>query len=138
MFRALVLIKQSFREMFMLVHPQAVAPLKIAGQVVPNRVVYSVLAFIFLYFMTIVVLTFALLISGLDFVSAFTAVDRLRSTTPARASASSARQPTMPRSTTSRPGSARWRCSSAASRSSPSWCCSRRRSGANSPLQPWM
>jgi trk system potassium uptake protein TrkH len=73
-FRALVLIKQSFREMFILVHPQAVAPLKIAGNVIPNRAVYSVLAFIFMYFMTIVVLTFALLLSNLDFITAFTAV----------------------------------------------------------------
>jgi trk system potassium uptake protein TrkH len=64
MFRSLVLIKQSLREMFTLVHPQAVAPLKIANHVVPNRVVYSVLAFIFLYFMTIVVLTFGMLASG--------------------------------------------------------------------------
>jgi trk system potassium uptake protein TrkH len=74
MFRSLVLIKQSLREMFTLVHPQAVLPLKVAGNVVPNRVVYAVLAFIFLYFMAIAVLTFALLISGLDFVSAFSAV----------------------------------------------------------------
>jgi len=56
------------------VHPQAVMPLKIAGQAVPNGVVYSVLAFIFLYFMTITVLTFALLISGLDFMSAMSAI----------------------------------------------------------------
>jgi trk system potassium uptake protein TrkH len=74
MFRSLVLIKQSFREMFTLVHPAAVAPLKVAGQTVPNRVVYSVLAFIFLYFMTIVLLTFAMLISGLDFITAFSAI----------------------------------------------------------------
>jgi len=74
MFRSLVLIKQSFREMFTLVHPQAVAPLRIGGHIVPDRVVYSVLAFIFLYFMTIVILTFALLISGLDFISAFSAI----------------------------------------------------------------
>jgi trk system potassium uptake protein len=74
MFRSLVLIKQSFREMFTLVHPQAVAPLKIAGQVVGNRIVFSVLAFIFLYFMTIVILTFALLASGLDLTSAVTAI----------------------------------------------------------------
>ena len=74
MFRALILIKQFFREMFVLVHPQAVAPLKIAGHVVANRVVYSVLAFIFVYFMSVVVLTFALLISGLDFTSAVTAI----------------------------------------------------------------
>ena len=73
-FRALVLIKQSFREMFVLVHPQAVAPLKISGAVIPNRAVYSVLAFIFVYFMTIVVLTFAMLLSNLDFITAFTAV----------------------------------------------------------------
>jgi trk system potassium uptake protein TrkH len=74
MFRALVLIKQSLREMFTLVHPQAMAPLKISGNVVPNRVVYSVLAFVFLYFMTIVVLTLAMLISGLDFTSSLTAI----------------------------------------------------------------
>jgi trk system potassium uptake protein len=74
MFRALVLIKQSFREMFTLVHPQAVAPLKIARQVVSNRIVYSVLAFIFLYFMTVVLLTFALLASGLDLTSSVTAI----------------------------------------------------------------
>jgi trk system potassium uptake protein TrkH len=74
MFRTLVLIKQSFREMFTLVHPQAVTPLKINGVVVPNRVVYSVLAFIFLYFMTIVTLTFAMLASGMDLVSSLTAV----------------------------------------------------------------
>jgi trk system potassium uptake protein len=74
MFRTLVLLKQSVREMFTLVHPQAVAPLKIAGALVPNRVVYSILAFIFLYFMTIVTLTFAMLISGLDFLSAFSAI----------------------------------------------------------------
>jgi trk system potassium uptake protein TrkH len=74
MFRSLILIKQSLREMFSLVHPQAVAPLKIGGQMVPNGVVYSVLAFIFLYFMTIAVLSFAMLISGLDFMSALSAV----------------------------------------------------------------
>jgi trk system potassium uptake protein TrkH len=74
MFRSLILAKQSLREMFTLVHPQAVSPLKIAGQVVPNGVVYSVLAFLFLYFMTIAVLTFLLLISGMDFVSSISGI----------------------------------------------------------------
>ena len=73
-FRVLVLVKQSVREMFALVHPQAVAPLKIAGHLVSNRVVFSVLAFIFLYFITIVALTFALLVSGMDFLSAVSAI----------------------------------------------------------------
>jgi trk/ktr system potassium uptake protein len=73
LFRALIMIKQAFREMFVLVHPAAVAPLKIAGQVIPNRVIYSVLAFVFVYFMTVLLLTFTLLASGMDFISAFTA-----------------------------------------------------------------
>ena len=74
MFRSLILAKQSLREMFTLVHPQAVSPLKISQQVVPNGVVYSVLAFLFLYFMTIAVLTFGLLISGMGFTRAVCAI----------------------------------------------------------------
>lgn len=74
MFRTLVLIKQSQREMLRLLHPSVVNPLKISGQVVQNGVVYSVLGFIFLYFMSIVVLVFLLVGSGLDFVSSFSAI----------------------------------------------------------------
>ena len=48
--------------------------MKIGGQVVANNIVFSVLGFIFLYFMTIATLTFVLLISGMDFISGFTAV----------------------------------------------------------------
>ena len=41
---------------------------------VQNQIVFAVLAFVVLYFVTVVVLTFALLASGLDFVSAFSAI----------------------------------------------------------------
>jgi trk system potassium uptake protein TrkH len=51
-----------------------VIPLRIGGQVVPERVAQSVLAFIFLYFQTVVVLTFALLLSGMPFVDAMSCV----------------------------------------------------------------
>ena len=74
MIRTLILIKQTGREFFKLLHPVAVNPLKIGGRVVPDNIVFSVLSFIFLYFMSVVVLTFALVISGLDFVSAFSGV----------------------------------------------------------------
>jgi len=74
MIRTLVLIKQAGREFIKLLHPAAINPLKIGGQVIPNSVVFSVLGFIFLYFMSVATLTFALLISGLDFISAFSAV----------------------------------------------------------------
>ena len=74
MFRTLLLVRQARRELKQLVHPSAVIPIRIGGQAVPERVVYSVLAFIFLYFATILVLTFAQLAAGLDLVSAFTSV----------------------------------------------------------------
>ncbi|MDD5613371.1 MAG: potassium transporter TrkG, partial [Gallionella sp.] len=51
-----------------------VDPMKIGGHVVPNSIVFSVLGFIFLYFMSVAMLTFVLLISGLDFISSFSAV----------------------------------------------------------------
>ena len=74
MIRTLVLFKQAGREFVKLLHPAVVNPMKIGGHVVPNNIVFAVLGFIFLYFMTIVTLTFVLLISGMDFISAFTAV----------------------------------------------------------------
>ena len=74
MFRTLVLFQQAVRELFLLVHPQSVTPVKIRDQVVQNRVVFAILAFVVLYFGTVVTLTFMLLASGLDFVSSFTAI----------------------------------------------------------------
>ena len=74
MVRTLILFKQAGREFRRLLHPTTVNPMKIGGKVVANNIVFAVLGFIFLYFMTVVTLTFALLISGLDFISAFSAI----------------------------------------------------------------
>ena len=74
MFRTLLLARQAQREMKLLVHPSAVIPIRIGGQIVQDRIAYSVLAFIFLYFQTIAVLTFAMLLTGMDLVTAFTSV----------------------------------------------------------------
>jgi trk system potassium uptake protein TrkH len=74
MVRTLVLVKQAGREFVKLLHPAAINPMKIGGHVIPNTVVFSVLGFIFLYFMSVATLTFTLLISGLDFISAFSAI----------------------------------------------------------------
>ncbi|MBI4807896.1 MAG: TrkH family potassium uptake protein [Nitrosomonadales bacterium] len=74
MIRTLVLVKQAGREFLKLLHPAAVNPMKIGGHVIANNIVFAVLGFIFLYFISIASLTFALLISGLDFISSFSAV----------------------------------------------------------------
>jgi trk/ktr system potassium uptake protein len=74
MIRTQILARQAMREMLFLLHPQVVRPMKIGGAVIPNKVVLSVLGFIFVYFMTIVSMTFVLTASGLDFISAFSGV----------------------------------------------------------------
>ena len=74
MIRTLILFKQAGREFLRLLHPAAINPMKIGGLVVANNIVLAVLGFIFLYFMSIVTLVFVLLISGLDFITAFSAV----------------------------------------------------------------
>jgi trk system potassium uptake protein TrkH len=74
MIRTLVLAKQAHRELNQLVHPNMVRPLKVGGAVIANRVVFAVLAFVFLYFMSIVTLIFLELLSGLDFMTSFSAI----------------------------------------------------------------
>jgi trk system potassium uptake protein len=74
MIRTLVLAKQAHRELNMLVHPNMVRPLKVGGTVIANRVVFAVLAFVFLYFMSIVTLIFLQLVSGLDFLTSLSSI----------------------------------------------------------------
>lgn len=74
MFRTLLLARQAGRELQLLIHPAAMAPVRIGGRVVPDGVSRAVLAFIFLYFMTVALLTFAMLLTGMDFDSSFGAV----------------------------------------------------------------
>ncbi len=72
--RSLVMLKAAKREMTRIVHPRAVLPVKIGGALVSNQVIFSVLAFMLIYGSVMVVATLLLLFSGLDIVSAFTAV----------------------------------------------------------------
>ncbi len=74
MIRTLVLAKQANRELNQLVHPNMVRPLKVGGTVIANRVVFAVLAFVFLYFMSIVTLIFVQLASGLDFITSLSSI----------------------------------------------------------------
>jgi trk system potassium uptake protein len=67
MFRTQVLARQAGRELKLLVHPSAMAPVRVGGRPVPERAADAVLAFIFLYFMTVSLLTFAMLLTGMGF-----------------------------------------------------------------------
>ena len=74
MFRALLLTRQTGRELKLLIHPSAMAPVRIGGRTIPDSVGYAVLALIFLYLVTALLLTFALLLTGLDFPASFQVV----------------------------------------------------------------
>ena len=74
MIRTIILMKQARLEMFKFIHPYAIKPMKIGGMIVGSNIITSVTGFIFLYFMSIVILTFTLLFSGLDFITAFSAI----------------------------------------------------------------
>jgi len=74
MVRALLLLKQASAEMTRIVHPRAVVPTLLGGGVVDARVLQSVLAFMLVYGAVMIGATLLLLASGLDLVTAFTAV----------------------------------------------------------------
>ena len=74
MIRSLVMFKQSQRELQRQIHPTAVLPIKLGGLPVANQVVFAVQVFVMLYISTIIVLPLILVASGLDFISAFSAI----------------------------------------------------------------
>jgi trk system potassium uptake protein TrkH len=74
MVRTLALAKQARRELMRLLHPAMVNPVRIGDSILPGKIVIAVLGFVFLYFMSIVVGTLVLIVSGLDFMTAFSAM----------------------------------------------------------------
>jgi len=74
MVRMLLLLKQSRRELVRIVHPAVVNPVVLGGAQVSARVMQSVIAYMMLYGASLVGLTMLMLFSGLDVLTAFTAV----------------------------------------------------------------
>ena len=72
--RFLLLIKQGVREVTRLVHPNAQLPVKIGDKVMPDRVVDSVWGFFAAYVASFSIMMLVLMGTGLDQVTAFSAV----------------------------------------------------------------
>ena len=72
--RALLLTKQVQREFTRLLHPRSVRPVTLGGTVIEPQVLFSIQAFMLVYGAVLTFGTLALLLTGLDVVSAFTAV----------------------------------------------------------------
>jgi trk system potassium uptake protein TrkH len=74
MIRMLLLLKQARRELVRIVHPNVVNPVTLGASAVSDRVMQAVIAYMMIYGASLVGLTMLLLFSGLDVVTAFTAV----------------------------------------------------------------
>ena len=74
MVRMVLLIKQARRELVRIIHPRVVNPVTLGGQTVPAPVMHAVLGFMLIYGGATMGLTFLMLLSGLDIVTAFSAV----------------------------------------------------------------
>ena len=74
MMRALLLYKQVYRELVRAMHPNAVYNVRIGSHVAPQSILFAVLAFGFMYMVSVVSMTLILVFSGLDIISSFTAV----------------------------------------------------------------
>jgi trk system potassium uptake protein TrkH len=74
MMRAIILYKQVFREIVRSLHPSAVHPVRLGTQPVSEGILHAVLGFSFMYMVSIVSMTLVLSATGLDLITAFSAV----------------------------------------------------------------
>ncbi|GMQ88897.1 MAG: TrkH family potassium uptake protein [Gammaproteobacteria bacterium] len=72
--RILLLFKQGLREVNSLIHPHSIRPVKIGGRVLQQRTIEAVWGFFAVYILAFVVLTLAMMATGLDQVSAYSAI----------------------------------------------------------------
>jgi trk system potassium uptake protein TrkH len=74
MMRAIILYKQVYRELVRAIHPNAVVPVRVGGESIPPAIMFAVLGFAFAYMCLTVLLTLVMAFTGLDIVTAFSAV----------------------------------------------------------------
>ena len=72
--RAILLVRHGAQEIFHMIHPQAVTPLKLGDRVVPERLRTAFLGFFFVYVATLVVGTLLMALHGMQIGTAFGSV----------------------------------------------------------------
>jgi len=72
--RIMLCFKYCYRELFCLIHPRAVTPIKISGKAVPDDVMRSVVGFLALYTGLFALSAVVLAGLGVDFTTSFAAV----------------------------------------------------------------
>lgn len=72
--RVLLIYKQGLREIYRLIHPNAIFPIKVSGRKMTDNVIDAVWGFFSIYILLFIVLLLSLIATDLDFVTAFSAV----------------------------------------------------------------
>ncbi|MBC6429120.1 MAG: potassium transporter [Cellvibrionales bacterium] len=72
--RMLILARQSLREITRLIHPNAVLPVKVDERPIPPRIADAIWGFFGVYLIVFYLMTIVLLATGLDFITAWSAV----------------------------------------------------------------
>lgn len=72
--RILILLQQGKREILKLIHPRSVIPIRIGGRILNHRTTYAVWGFFSAYVGIFVILMLMMMLTGLDQVTAFSAV----------------------------------------------------------------
>lgn len=72
--RLVLFMKQASREIMRLIHPNAEVPIKLEHKIVPDTVVYAIGGFFSIYIGFTILLTFLMMMTGLDPATAFAAV----------------------------------------------------------------
>jgi trk system potassium uptake protein TrkH len=73
MIRMRLMVQQMFRETSRLLHPRGELPVRVGGQVVPDGIVFAVLAYMSFYGASLLTLLFLLTLTGLDLTTAVSA-----------------------------------------------------------------
>ena len=72
--RVLLLVKQGLHELFVLLHPKAIRPVRIGNQVLNENIIQAIWGFFSVYIFVFIIMTLAMVLAGLDQVTAFSAV----------------------------------------------------------------
>lgn len=72
--RVLLIYKQGIREIYRLIHPNAIFPIKLNRQPVSGKVIEAVWGFFSIYVIAFLTMLIILMALGLDFISAFSAI----------------------------------------------------------------
>ena len=73
-FRIMLLFKQGYRELYRMIHPHAVVPVKLGGRSIPTKTIEGIWGFFFIYLLLFAVSSLIMTLLGLDLITAISSV----------------------------------------------------------------